>query len=219
MVEYFRKLNKVDIKLANKNHEGLKQYDMLYLEIQGSAFLWHMIRCIVSVLMLVGDKRESPDIVKRLLDVDVNNCKPQYSLASEIPLNLFECLYNEDKIEGDQGIVPLNMEMLNKWIFKEEALAKVIVTMQEHWCRESVKSAMIYEMLRSLRRNFSTEFPDKPEINKQMISLNGDNCSRDYKQLLERQRCPTLEDRIEYFTKKRKIVKVNATEKSASGSA
>jgi tRNA pseudouridine38/39 synthase len=206
----------VDINLVLKNHEGLKQYDMMYIEIQGSAFLWHMIRCIVAVLMLVGDKKESPGVVKELLDVNVNNCKPQYSMASDIPLNLFHCYFKEDKLEGEN--VPLNVEMLNRWIFKEDALNRVIVSMQEHWCRESVKSSMIYEMLKDLRRSYASHFPDKPEINKQMVSLNSDNKSRDYKKLLDRHKCPTLEDRIDYFTKKRKIVKVDRLGHSGSSS-
>jgi hypothetical protein len=32
---------------------------------RGIAFLWHMVRCIMAVLLLVGDRKETPDIVSR----------------------------------------------------------------------------------------------------------------------------------------------------------
>lgn len=205
VVNYIRRLDHVEIKVVTSNHEQLVEYDMLYLEIKGSAFLWHMIRCIVAILMLIGKEVESPEIVKELLDVEKNSMKPQYSLASEIPLNLFKCNFREDQSEGDEA--PTNTEMLNKWVFDEEALRDVIVDVQEHWCNESVKSSMIYEMLKVLRKEYSHEFPNQPEINMQVSSLNRDNKRREYQKLQDRQKCSTLEDRIEHYTKKRRIVK------------
>jgi tRNA pseudouridine38/39 synthase len=165
-----------------------------------------MIRCIVSILLLVGQEKESPEIVKELLDVENNTMKPQYSMASEIPLNLFLCNFREDFPE-DCGEVPKNIEMLNKWTFDEEALRDTITDLQEHWCSESVKSTMIYEMLKVLRSEYEQQFPDQPIINRQMSSLNRDLKRREYQKLMERQKCSTLEDRIEHYTKKRRIVK------------
>ena len=213
VVNYIRRLDHVEIKEATKNHEQLIEHDMLYLEIKGSAFLWHMIRCIVAILMLIGKQVESPEIVKELLDVEKNSMKPQYSLASEIPLNLFKCNFREDQPEGED--VSMNVEMLNKWIFDQEALKDVIIDLQEHWCNEAVKSTMIYEMLKVLRNDYSTEFPDQPEINMQMSSLNKDNKRREYKKLEDRQKCSTLENRIEHFTKKRRIVKAEDEKESS----
>lgn len=213
VVTYIRRLDSVEIKVANLNHEHQKEFDMHYLEIKGSAFLWHMIRCIVSILMLVGQERETPDIVKEMLDVERNDKKPQYSLASELPLNLFLCNFREDQIgEGDTR----STEMLNKWIFCEEALRDVIVDVQEHWCNESVKATMIYEMLKVLHQDYSTHFPDQPNINMQMSSLNKDSKRREYQKLEDRQRGSTLEDRIEHFTKKRRIVKTDEGEDGGS---
>lgn len=208
VVNYIRRLDNVEIKLATRNHENMTQYDMHYLQIKGSAFLWHMIRCIVAVLMLVGQNRESPDIVKELLDIETNCKKPQYSLASEIPLNLFTCNFREEQ-QSEVEVQDSNTEMLNKWIFDEEALRDVIIDLQENWCDKSVKSAMMYEMLRSLSSEYSSHFPHHHEINKQMTSLNKDSKLNYHHKLHNRQKCSTLEDRIEHFTKKRRIVKVD----------
>lgn len=37
-------------------------YDMCELTVVGNAFLWHQIRCIVAVLLLIGEGKESPEV-------------------------------------------------------------------------------------------------------------------------------------------------------------
>lgn len=37
-------------------------YDMCELTVVGNAFLWHQIRCIVAVLLLIGEEKESPEV-------------------------------------------------------------------------------------------------------------------------------------------------------------
>mmetsp|Transcript_14241 Transcript_14241/g.39525 ORF Transcript_14241/g.39525 Transcript_14241/m.39525 type:complete len:658 (+) Transcript_14241:117-2090(+) len=62
-----------------------------YFEIHGQAFLWHQIRCIVSIMFLVGRGLEEPSIVTDLLDTSKYPGKPAYELANEIPLVLHHC--------------------------------------------------------------------------------------------------------------------------------
>ena len=64
-----------------------------FFQIVGQAFLWHQIRCIASVLFLVGSGLESPGVISDLLDVKRNPGKPSYPLASEYPLVLHDCGY------------------------------------------------------------------------------------------------------------------------------
>lgn len=54
------------------------------LHLRGSAFLWHQVRCMAAVLLLVGEGREAPEVVRRYLDVTAEPLKPQYSMASEV---------------------------------------------------------------------------------------------------------------------------------------
>ncbi|KAJ1625466.1 tRNA pseudouridine synthase, partial [Pavlovales sp. CCMP2436] len=61
--------------------------------IKGRAFLWHQVRCMVAVLFLVGQGFESPEVVAKLLDIEAEPCKPQYALASDMPLVLHEIGY------------------------------------------------------------------------------------------------------------------------------
>jgi len=69
---------------------------MHYVEIKGSAFLWHQVRCMMAVLFLVGDRREEPGIVAKLLDLTETPRKPGYSLASELPLVLYDCVFKAE---------------------------------------------------------------------------------------------------------------------------
>jgi hypothetical protein len=97
----FRNFCKMDIeKVYNFERKILKAEvvetgndDVCYLQILGQAFLWHQIRCIASILFLVGEELELPSIVSELLDVVKCPGKPSYPLAPEFPLVLHHCGY------------------------------------------------------------------------------------------------------------------------------
>lgn len=61
--------------------------------LHGSAFLWHQVRHMVSILFLVGQGLESPSIVPELLDVSKNPRKPTYAMADDAPLVLEDCIF------------------------------------------------------------------------------------------------------------------------------
>ena len=51
------------------------------LRIRGAAFLLHQVRCVASLLLMVGRGQEQPSVVARLLDVAATPRKPHYDLA------------------------------------------------------------------------------------------------------------------------------------------
>lgn len=63
--------------------------------VRGSAFLWHQIRHMISVLFMVGQGYESTSIVEELLDAEKNPRRPNYSMADEVPLVLWDCIFPE----------------------------------------------------------------------------------------------------------------------------
>lgn len=80
--------------------------------------MWHQIRCIVAILFLIGQHKELPNVVKELLDVENNPQKPEYNIASEIPLNLYECEYEMDKWNVDQEALLIVIKQLKAlWMF------------------------------------------------------------------------------------------------------
>jgi len=67
---------------------------MWVLKLQGTAFLWHQVRCMMAVLFLVGQGLEDPEIVRDLLDMEKYPTKPEYVLASDLPLVLYDCFFD-----------------------------------------------------------------------------------------------------------------------------
>lgn len=64
------------------------QFAVYCINVRGLAFLWHQIRCMAAVLFMVGRGDEEPAVVSDLLDIESNPCKPQYTMASDLPLVL-----------------------------------------------------------------------------------------------------------------------------------
>jgi len=159
-------------------------FEMFELTIVGQAFLWHQIRCIVAILFLVGQRHEKPEIISSLLDIERNPRKPQYTMAAEFPLILFDCTYDNDDIE---------------WKREPESDADVTTTLQTMWTRHAVRETMLRRMLQ--------EFGGQPSCNfeqHQPDCLAPGNKGRTYKPLFERELCESLEDRIKHYAKRRK---------------
>jgi tRNA pseudouridine38/39 synthase len=87
-----RKIHSAQVVVVSTGN-GSSDDDVCYLQILGQAFLWHQIRCIASVLFLIGQGVEQPSVVTELLDVDKYPGKPSYPLALERPLVLHDCGY------------------------------------------------------------------------------------------------------------------------------
>ena len=91
----------VDLVSEDVNDNNLSIYSITVL---GHAFLWHQIRNMVSVLFRIGLGLESPKVISGMLESGV---KYNYDMASEIPLVLFDCEFenvdwNESKVDLSQ---------------------------------------------------------------------------------------------------------------------
>ncbi|XP_050358568.1 tRNA pseudouridine(38/39) synthase [Nymphalis io] len=181
--------------VSEKDIDGLTS--MFVCIIEGNAFLWHQIRCVMGVILLVGQGLESPDIMKYLLNVEENPRKPQYNLALDVPLNLNKCVYDIDDL----------------WIYDPLELKNIISTMQKLWTEHSVKTTLIKDFLQNLEALYNT-FIGQPSgdsvIGKsdQTIAVHTDVLLQGpkpkiYKPLKKRQQCSSLEERIEYYEKKK----------------
>lgn len=159
-------------------------YSMLCLEIVGQAFLWHQVRCIVAVLFHVGLGLEEPRVVSDLLDVEANPRKPQYSMASEFPLVLYDCQF--------EGL---------DWQYSTEELVSVTKQLQKLWVQMRVKSDILYSMLKDVG---AATCMSGTLVKKQAELLLPGPTPRVYKPLLQRPLCESLEERIAHFAKRRK---------------
>lgn len=68
--------------------------------LYGSAFLWHQVRHMVAILFLIGQGLESPNLIDKMLDVDNNPLKPQYEMADDAPLVLWDCVFPQEGSEN-----------------------------------------------------------------------------------------------------------------------
>lgn len=73
-----------------------------YFHVRGSAFLWHQIRCMVAILFLVGQGLEPASVVAELLDAEKNPRRPNYVLADDAPLVLWDCIFGREAVAGGE---------------------------------------------------------------------------------------------------------------------
>ncbi|KAF9006981.1 pseudouridine synthase [Cyathus striatus] len=129
----FRNLCKVDAqkqikvfkrKILNAYVEPLgEDVDSIYVfNLVGTAFLYHQVRHIMSILFLVGAGLEHPSLVTRLMNVDegletpveheesyeVVDRKPIYQMADGMPLMLWDCTYSDEDVSWRTSTKPEN---------------------------------------------------------------------------------------------------------------
>ncbi|AWP17795.1 putative tRNA pseudouridine(38/39) synthase isoform 3 [Scophthalmus maximus] len=79
VLQFERTILSASVKPVQPQHTcSTDQYDLFVFEIKGLAFLYHQVRCMMALLLLIGQKLEAPEIINKLLDVQSNPRKPQY---------------------------------------------------------------------------------------------------------------------------------------------
>lgn len=79
--------------------EGVCQdnpFDQYYIRIKSNAFLWHQIRCIVTILFQIGKGVDDESIIDDLLDIEKFKSRPGYPYADPRYLTLTDCVYDPD---------------------------------------------------------------------------------------------------------------------------
>jgi tRNA pseudouridine38/39 synthase len=197
---FIRRIDNITIEQLNLEYSD--GYQMCELMVHGSGFLWHQIRCIVAILLLIGQGKEEIDLIKSLLNIEKYPCTPNYQIASELPLVLFDCQF--DSIE---------------WIYDQSALRLTICHLQRHWSSFQIRATMIKSML----NNLENEIIDKEQlpilgqlslIENDSNSLIGNN-RRNYQPILTRPVRDSVKVKIEkYQNKKAKLGITNEDEKN-----
>lgn len=91
--------------------------DLLVFNLQGTAFLYNQVRNIMAILFLVGSRLEAPSIIDALLCTDAGDAvpaglqakhvpvdrKPEFPIASGLPLVLWECGYAPQALRWQNG--------------------------------------------------------------------------------------------------------------------
>jgi tRNA pseudouridine38/39 synthase len=86
---YKRKIHSIQFRLDEAK-------SVVEIEIRGNAFLWHQVRCMVAILLLIGEGLEDESLIRELLAVEKNPRKPLYRMADPSGLVLFDCLFDQE---------------------------------------------------------------------------------------------------------------------------
>ncbi|NWU72306.1 PUS3 synthase, partial [Pterocles burchelli] len=172
-------------------------FRLCQFEVTGQAFLYHQVRCMMAILFLIGQGMERPEIIDELLDVEKNPRKPQYSMAVEFPLVLYDCEFE-------------NLQ----WLYDREVQEFNVTHLQQLWATHAVKTQVLRNMLRGLDaapvaagnssgNNATVLWGDtKPPLCSQVSGFVEGVKARTYKPLLSRPKCEGLEDRIRHFVRR-----------------
>eukprot|EP00041_Stephanoeca_diplocostata_P004876 m.52617 g.52617 ORF g.52617 m.52617 type:complete len:476 (-) comp15424_c0_seq1:90-1517(-) len=133
VTNFKRNILSVDIKHCDGSESSDNRFTMFYLEVKGMAFLWHQIRCMIEVLFQIGRGEEESSIIDKMLDIESMPAKPQYRMASELPLVLYNCEFKDIQ-----------------WAYNGETLRRICTLLHETWKEHAIKAAIVSSMLRSL---------------------------------------------------------------------
>lgn len=169
------------------------QYQMCVATIDGTGFLYHQVRYMMSVLILIGMGLEDACVIDDLLDIKKTPRRPQYGLCSEYPLVLYDCKFE-------------NL----KWNTSENAEIRLYNDFRRYWVDLAVKAALARSMLEKFTADSTQQaklkdFYDKEAGNNMSGILLRENWStKQYRKIMTRQTASSLEERIEHMENKRK---------------
>ncbi|KAI9472172.1 MAG: pseudouridine synthase [Benjaminiella poitrasii] len=202
--------------------EGTEFYQV---ELKGTAFLWHQVRYMMSVLFLVGQGLEDPEVVRDLLDIEKVPSKPDFPMASDLPLVLYDCHFRE-----------MNwVHTLKESVYDPVPSSyRTYTHYTEEWTVQMIRSLTCQYYLTKVGQ-FPVRMPDNSiksiedfvksrtvvsTAGVATVVLGGGKETRltKYKKLLERPRCDTDELKKEKFEirKKRKLDKQEQVEQENS---
>ncbi|KAK5660929.1 hypothetical protein OQA88_12303 [Cercophora sp. LCS_1] len=194
-----------------------------YFHVRGSAFLWHQIRCMVSVLFLVAQGLEPPSIISDLLDITKNPRKPNYNMADEVPLVLWDCIFpqleeevtamdSREAIRLDEEAHDPTAEVDTNlqdaidwdWISDPTASDNLISQLWGHWREKKMDELLANRLLDCMSSRFnlakaieaSASKPAKRGVASQRIFDGGNNgrLMGQYVPMLKRQLQPSVEE-------------------------
>ncbi|ODQ54698.1 tRNA pseudouridine synthase [Saitoella complicata NRRL Y-17804] len=182
--------------VSDENQQGA--LGMFVFDLEGTAFLWHQVRCMVAILLLVGQGHEKATIVRDLLDVEKFPTKPVYDMASDLPLVLYDCEFEGVKWERG-GADPLA---------EARILRGLVSSLYSTWHEEKLKETMARHLLHSVAPASEIEGILARDENGKELKLNQDGTGfakpvKNYVALANRRRQRHFEEANEIWRQKK----------------
>ncbi|KAI0385644.1 pseudouridine synthase [Hypomontagnella monticulosa] len=192
-------LSRDEFRPSNDAEFGLQDKSPLpkvyYFHVRGTAFLWHQIRCMVAIIFMVGQGLEDPSVVVRLLDIESEPRRPNYQLADEFPLVLWDCIFpREEKPENELKWVYLGEDSP----FNQHGITGLLHHSWEYWRERKMDELLCSQLLNivasqadiSLRKNQNAP-SCIPASTKMFEGGNKERLVGKYQPLLKRERLPS----------------------------
>ncbi|TPX61806.1 hypothetical protein SpCBS45565_g07160 [Spizellomyces sp. 'palustris'] len=162
--------------------------------IRARAFLWHQIRCMMTILFLIGRGLEDESIVGKLLNVDPSLGKPMYGLADETSLILTDCAYS-DIAWYDASASSLepagNLDNMSQ---RKSADAWLLSQLRLEERKAALKGFMISSMLETVTHSIDTSLMGRDDYLRDDRKFGGGIGS--YTKIMERKRLDPIETRM-----------------------
>ncbi|GAN05240.1 tRNA pseudouridine(38/39) synthase-like [Mucor ambiguus] len=146
ITSYERTVVSLDIKPVTAAFSDNEFYQV---ELKGTAFLWHQVRCIMAILFLVGQKLEKPEVVQELLDINTFPARPEYPMASDLPLLLYDCEFDDIRWiyanQDDQKDVKIPTPVRTWRHFDEFRSEHVIKSLLYRTCIDDIEAMQTFE--------------------------------------------------------------------------
>jgi len=152
---YDRRIDRAEISVLRKGdtiRDGIVSLGDLYvLDLAGSAFLWHQVRHIMAILLLIGHGLEQPSVIDALLNTNPVNlhpdssiplvpARPIYEMADGLPLILWDCGFDETDVQWrtedastDEGYAATASGFLWQRIHAEYSRSLVHTALHQHF--------------------------------------------------------------------------------------
>ncbi|KAG0273950.1 tRNA pseudouridine synthase 3 [Linnemannia exigua] len=208
---YDRTIHEISIDTVPEHSFPAKPSREFYqLTLKGSAFLWHQVRCMMSVLLSIGQGLEEPEVIDQLMDVKQCPAKPNYDMASDLPLVLYDCHF-----ENIEWQYQTEVDLVN-----DITPLRLYRAMEDQWSCYVTKSLMYSRMLEQLDQAMLINLPEPGQSiklgeyaeqnaeNENNISLGGDLrmfMGKRYSQLMQRQKCLPTEVKNKKHQERKRI--------------
>ena len=112
---------------VNGNCINNNYYKPYYCLIKGSAFLWHQVRCIMSILFLIGNELEDVELINQMLNPNTNY-NFLYPIADESNLILTDCVFEFVNFNNDNNEVSSDLFFKLEKVYQDNLIQCVVNT-------------------------------------------------------------------------------------------
>merc|ERR1712194_515106 len=172
--------------------ESVGMHDQLWsITICGSAFLWHQIRFMLAILFTIGKGNESCKVIEELLDEKTFSVgKPQYEMASDVPLILYDCVFDEKDVK-----------------FENTTSIKTFCLWHQRWREHLIQSNVMRIFWQKSIEGIEEKDAELDKVYKEMEQLKlprsrkkNKRQSRKYVKLMDRTKEPSFDEKIKTMT-------------------